>query len=219
MLAIRYSSETLYRQLLSKSVNFKVKNFNEETPLFIATAYASVPIIREILKLCPNLINVHNKSNISSLQNLINRGIAFIDIFQEFVAAGADIHVTEFETKNTLLHIAVLQRMPEFVHLFLKLGVDPCRTNHKMANALYVGARHESLEMFKAILHTGKIDIIATNHTGDTVLHAVNRCYFPGFFNALFEYINPNVNVRNHRGETPIHFCYDSERFKVLIAA
>lgn len=219
LLAVKHSCDCLFKKLLAQNGNIYSKNVHNETVLILACRYATKEMIDSIYKRDPKFVNVVNNSRRSPLTEIIIRGAGYEDIFEELVVHNADIALIDSKS-NSLLHVAVAVENIHYVQRLLDYGVDPQLQDENGNTALHLSVKGENIEMFKAILASEKVNLGTKNYDGNTILHEVCRVEDPRFCRELFKSGRKSdmiLNSKNEGGQTALHYCYDNERFRLLL--
>lgn len=214
--AMQIDCEPIVYNLISRGANLLHKNSIDDTALTTACEFSSSEIIRIILKMEPSLINEVGHNGFYPITKLVCREKINIEIFNKFIRKGARTDV-RCSKNNTLLHHAVSAGRIDLVKRLLELGVDPSLQNDDGQTVINLSTKRENLDIFNLILDSGKIDIEAKSSRDHTILYRTCKSFNSDFFFSLFEKTKPNVCVINHKGQTPLFWCYDVQRCEKLL--
>lgn len=206
---------TSVRLLLDAGANPNVLNADKMSPLMIAVHHNRSTTVRALIDNEADLDLMGDEDTATTLAVKEKR----IECLRILLAAGANAD-SQDRKKKTLLQLAIIGNSPQITQILLDKGADP-NTGKTDEPILFEVIRNSSVEIFKIMLESGKVDIKEVNSLGESAVHIAAQQGNAAILSVLLNNGIP-PNVTDYEGLTLMHHAAkrgQTNLIKQLIAA
>ncbi|PRQ33863.1 putative ankyrin repeat-containing protein [Rosa chinensis] len=204
------TGEEELKELLAK------QNSSAETPLYVASEYGYVDLVREMIKYYDlATAGVKARNGFDALHIAAKQGD--MDVLKILMDAHPELTMTVDLSNTTALHTAANQGHIEVVNFLLEAGsslATIARSNGK--TALHSAARNGHLEVMKALLEKEPGIATRTDKKGQTALHMAAKGQNLEVVELLINADSALINMCDNKENTALHIATRKGRIEIV---
>ncbi|KAM5583835.1 ankyrin repeat-containing protein [Rosa sericea] len=204
------TGEEELKELLAK------QNSSAETPLYVASEYGYVDLVREMIKYYDlATAGVKARNGFDALHIAAKQGD--MDVLKILMDAHPELTMTVDLSNTTALHTAANQGHIEVVNFLLEAGsslATIARSNGK--TALHSAARNGHLEVMKALLEKEPGIATRTDKKGQTALHMAAKGQNLEVVELLINADSALINMCDNKENTALHIATRKGRTEIV---
>jgi ankyrin repeat protein len=195
------SLEPMVSRLLSGvPLNVNACDRNQRTALHLAAEVQSLGIVKLLLKEAKINVNATDDDKYTPLHIAVKQGS--LEITKTLLEHGAEVDREDYMS-NSALHLAVTVQSMNIVELLLQHDANVNAQNKHEITPLHLATKAQLLGISKLLLDNGANVNAKDQYTRSTALHQAAEQGDYDQINMILDY-NPDINMTNSRGETPI---------------
>ncbi|GAB2294215.1 hypothetical protein Dimus_028433 [Dionaea muscipula] len=172
-------------------------------PFHIAARQGYVEVLKELLRVFPNLAMTADPSNATALHTSATQG--HLDVVSLLLETDSDLAKIARNNGKTVLHSSARMGHIEVVKALLHNDPSMCsRTDKKGQTALHMAVKGQNLEVVLELLRPDPSVINVEDSRGNTALHTATRKGRTEIVSFLLSVDGVNINAINKAGESPL---------------